>query len=768
MTENESRKAEQQLVDRVVEEIHQRQANLYAKSSGLKQSVIDLRQNFWEDVTVNLDEPDDVIETQASIKQQAELLSERERFHGKIGEELKTLARLESNPYFGRIDFQEDGEAKSQPIYIGIASLMDRNDEEFLIYDWRAPISSLYYDYSPGKAAYETIGDTISGEMTLKRQFIIRNSVIKGMFDTGVTIGDELLQQALGNNASTTMKSIVSTIQKEQNKIIRDEQHRYLVVQGVAGSGKTSAALQRIAYLMYRYRDTLRADNVVLFSPNPLFSSYVANVLPELGEANVQQITFYEYLQEKIGDKWTVESPFQHMEYKLTGKQDTDYQTKMACIDYKSSVTFKQHLEAFLLRLAEEGLIFKNIAFHKQVFVAKEQIYDYFYSLDPTITIPNKLEFVAKWLLCEIQNQQLKEINKDWVMEQIELLDKEEYLQAHYHMQKQDQDELYAEETEEDFLREKVVKKAFSPLKQRIKQFQFVNIYATYQTFFTDWSPEDAPSHWNEIREQTMKDLSRGYLAWEEAAAYVYVKGSILGDNADRSVRHLFIDEAQDYSPFQFAYIKHQFPYTRMTLLGDVNQAIYTHAIQGSPLVPAKKDDYLQRIVLTKSYRSTKQIVEFTAYFAPDGKIIEPFNREGKKPELLSYQGNIVAPLVAKIKALKDNGYETIALICKTQEECDTLFDRLNKSLAMIQLNEETRSFHKGVLLLPVYLAKGIEFDAVVIPDASKKAYTGEADRTLFYTACTRAMHELVLLTDERCSPFILEAPEDKYDELTI
>ncbi|SFM46932.1 DNA helicase-2 / ATP-dependent DNA helicase PcrA [Gracilibacillus orientalis] len=765
--ENKNREAEQHRVNHVIEEIDQRQEKLYTKLAGLKESVINLRQNFWEDVSVNLEESDDVIETHASIKQQAELLSERELFHGKIDEELKTLKKLKNNPYFGRIDFREDGESTSEPIYIGIASLMDHNDDDFLVFDWRAPISSLYYDYSSGKAQYQTMDGTITGEMTLKRQFMIRNGAIKGMFDTGVTIGDELLQQALGNNASTTMKSIVSTIQKEQNKIIRDEQHRFLVVQGVAGSGKTSAALQRIAYLMYRYRETLNKDNVVLFSPNPLFSSYVANVLPELGEANVRQTTFYEYLVDKIGSKLTVESPFQHMEDKLTEVRDTHYHTKKACIDYKSSLNFKQHLDEYMSSLTKDGLQFKNISFRKEVLVTKEQIRDYFYSLDPTVAIPNKLELVAKWLLREIKKQQQNEKNKDWVMEQMELLDKEEYLQAHYHMQAQDQDELYADETEEDFLRGKVVQEAFASLKQKVKQFQFVHILETYKKLFTDWPLKNAPEYWDDIREWTSKDLSQGYLAWEEATAFLYFKVCILGDTTDRSVRHLFIDEAQDYSPFQFAYIKEQFPYTRMTLLGDINQAIYTHEIKGSPLVPNNEDGSYERIVLTKSYRSTKQIVDFTTYFAPEGEMIEPFNREGQKPELVIHQGNIVEPLLAKIKALQENGHETIALICKTQQECDELLELLSDSLLVTQINEKTRSYQKGILLLPVYLAKGIEFDAVVIPNVSEAMYAGEAERTLFYTACTRAMHELVMLTDGKRCPFILEVPEDKYKVIT-
>ncbi|WP_088051191.1 RNA polymerase recycling motor HelD [Virgibacillus dakarensis] len=358
---NQSREAEQQRVDTVILEIKAKEEELHTKASGLKESVINLRKNFWEDVTVNLDEPDDVIETQASIKQQAELLSERERFHGKIGGELKTLKRLENSPYFGRIDFLEAGQTESEPIYIGVASLMDKHDENFLVYDWRAPISSLYYDFSPGKAKYETIEGTIAGEMTLKRQFIIRNGLLKGMFDTGITIGDQLLQQALGNNASTSMKSIVATIQREQNKIIRDEKSKCLIVQGVAGSGKTSAALQRVAYLMYRYRETLHAENIVLLSPNPLFSSYVSNVLPELGEANIRQITFQEYLEAKMTDKLVVESPFQQMEYSLTEENDEACTVRRKSIDYKSSLTFKSDLDEFISQLQNEGLLFRNI-----------------------------------------------------------------------------------------------------------------------------------------------------------------------------------------------------------------------------------------------------------------------------------------------------------------------------------------------------------------------------------------------------------------------
>ncbi|AXI07858.1 AAA family ATPase [Oceanobacillus sp. 143] len=758
--EMENRMEEQLRVDAVIDEINIKEKKLSSQITGLKENVVELRKNFWEDITVNIDEPDDIIETQESIKQQAALLSEKERYHGKIGEELKTLDKLKSSPYFGRIDFIEESELERDQIYIGISSLMDQGEEDFLIYDWRAPISSLYYDFSPGKAHYETIEGPINGEITLKRQFIIRQGKIQGMFDTGVTIGDHLLQQALGNNASTTMKSIVATIQKEQNKIIRNEKSNLLIVQGVAGSGKTSAALQRIAYLLYRYRGELNADNVVLFSPNPLFSSYIANVLPELGESNVKQITFLDFLKVGIGRKLAVESPFEQMEYVLAEMKENHYVTRMNSMDYKSSLNFKQMIDQFISYLNDEAIQFRNITFRGSMLISKGKISDYFYSLDKEISIANKMELVSKWLLKELRQIQRSEKDKDWVIEEAELFNKEDYVKAY--QQNEDQNA----EDEEEILRREVVRRAFATMKRRIKRMEFVHILATYKKLFAEWNPPVAPEGWEEISEQTATNLSRQFLTWEDATPYLYFKEKLLGNVHDRSVRQLIIDEAQDYSAFQFAYIKEIFPYTRMTLLGDINQAIYSHISKDNPLVPDSGQGSMERITLTKSYRSTRQIVEFTKYFAPGGNLIEPFNRDGSKPLLtkISEQVDLGEKLKININEFKEKGYETIAVICKTLKESEEIVNILQDKMRVIQITEETYAFEKGVLVLPVYLAKGIEFDAVIIPDASEERYSQESDRTLFYTACTRAMHELSILSLNEPCRFIKAVPKDKYD----
>ncbi len=762
-----SRQTEQHRINEIINEINNKEDAIYKKSAGLKDTIINLRENFWDDVTVNLDEPDDVIETQASVKQQAELLIEREQVHGNMDKELKKLKRLKDSPYFGRIDFIESPGNDEEKIYIGTSSLMDLEEENFLIYDWRAPISSLYYDYAPGKAQYETMDETIAGEISLKRQFIIKHSNIISMFDTGLTIGDQLLQQALGDNASTTMKSIVATIQKEQNKIIRNERSNLLIVQGVAGSGKTSAVLQRIAYLMYRFRKELNANNLLLFSPNPLFSSYVANVLPELGEENIRQSTFYDFIEKRIEKGITIESPFSQMEYTLTEMDHEDYHDRLKNMTYKSSLDYKLLLDEYISQLKYHGIQFRNITLHHEVLISKEQISDYFYSLDPELFLPNRMEAVANWLLHELRESQKQEKDKDWVMEKIELMDKEEYLEAFHSSQQEDEEDS---SLEEEFLRKEVVKRHFTQIKKRVKRFDFVHIMATYREMFRSWEPSYAPVDWGKIQFQTIANLSQNFLTWEDATPYLYFKGRLLGADSERSVRHLFVDEAQDYSAFQFAYIKHIFPYTRMTLLGDINQAIYAYATEDNPLIPATLEQNHERITLTKSYRSTKQIVEFTKDFAPGEAVIESFERSGNKPKLikLGNKANKSDTLIVEIEKLRNYGNETIAIICKTLKESDELYHKLQDKVVIRQITEQTYSFEKGLLILPIYLAKGIEFDAVIIPEASAGHYSKEADRALFYTACTRAMHGLHMITSEEPCKFIKEAEQETFEVIHI
>ncbi len=768
--ENKDLLAEQERVDAVIEEIQKQQLKLKGSKGDLKSNVIELRKTFWEDVTVSVDELDDVIETMASIKQQAELLSERERSHRSKSEQLKVLDRLEESPYFGRIDFKESGESEEEQIYIGIGSLMDEKGENFLIYDWRAPISSLYYDYPPGPAQYETIDGKIEGDLTLKRQFIIKNGKINGMFDTGLTIGDHLLQKVLGHNASTSMKSIVATIQREQNKIIRNEKAKLLIVQGVAGSGKTSAALQRVAFLLYRYRGSLTSENIMLFSPNTLFSSYVSSVLPELGEENMKQTTFQEHVEERLGSQFKIETPFDQMEYYLTGEQDGIYETRIASIRFKASNAFKSVMDKYLQELGERGMKFRNINFRNERVLSKKQIEKQFYSLPKSMSIPARLELVSEWILKELSKLEKEERKKDWVIEEAELLNKGDYVKA---FETLEGNQAFTEESFDDFTREEkllrkiVVARKLKPLKHKIENLQFVHMKEMYLAFF-ERSIEnggDFPKEWEGICQLTIEAIQNGKMFYEDVSPYLYFFDRIQGFTINKSIRHVLIDEAQDYSPFQLAYIKGMYPYARITLLGDFNQAIYAHALEAGTILDPHEEENHERIELYNSYRSTKEIVEFTKDILENGEVIRPFNREGTKPRIIqvSDSGQLHQEMEGTIQALLTKGYETVAVVCKSMDESKKVYDVLKDLFPIKLIGPNTKTYQKGIIIIPAYLAKGIEFDAVLIYNAASTVYKMEKERNLFYTACTRAMHELILFVNGEVSPFIQNISPDKY-----
>ncbi|MDQ0257010.1 DNA helicase-2/ATP-dependent DNA helicase PcrA [Evansella vedderi] len=776
MTEkNEEWQKEQQYVSFVVKEIKRRMKSIIENVGHLKEGIIGLRKTFWEDVTINLDDAHEVGETFTSIKQQAEMLSERERTHKHFYKQMKNLERLKDSPYFGRIDFLEDGEKQPETVYIGIASLMDEKDEDFLIYDWRAPISSLYYNYSPGPAQYEVPEEVIKGNIELKRQYIIRNGEMKSMFDTGVTIGDEMLQEVLSNTANTQMKSIVATIQKEQNEIIRDEKSKYLLVQGVAGSGKTSAALQRVAYLLYRYRGKMDADNIMLFSPNYLFNSYVATVLPELGEENMKQSTFQEYLQFRLGKKFTLDDPFSQLEYLHTSKQEEDYTSRIQGITFKASLKYKELLDKYVKYLSHSGLLFKDITSRGEVLFTAEDIKNYFYSLESSITIPNRVRLTAEWLLKRLAEMEKEERKKDWVLEESELLDKEDYLETYKELQKDSYNEDTFNDLEEEqaLLAKKVVRRRFHPVKKRIKQLKFIDIKSLYKQLFHIELVEELGykplKNWKEISNLTLQYLEKNELLYEDATPFLYLTDQIEGRKTNTVIRHLFIDEAQDYSPFQLEYLKQLFPNSKMTILGDINQAIYAHSMEAPTLLSEGLYDSKEtgRVTLTRSYRSTKQIVEFTKGLNPNGHFIEAFNRQGELPTLTesNYKDELHKGIVSKVHDLLKKGHETIAILCKTAAESREVYEDLKNDLDIHLMDKESHTFNKGVLLLPAYLAKGIEFDAVIIFNASNEIYGDESERKLFYTACTRAMHELHLFTLGNVTHFLDNVDQGTYCE---
>lgn len=734
--EQKEKELEQKRVHLIANEIQETIDRLMQQIGKVSSDAHEIRRTFWNDVTVNMDGPDDIDETFFSIKQQAQLLAERERSEKQLEKQINTLSRLKQSPYFGRVDFIEVGE-ESESIYLGITSFMDKEEEKFLIYDWRSPISSIYYDYAPGPAKYVTPSGIIEGEMTLKRQFIIRNSCVEGMFDTGVTIGDQLLQEVLGNNANSQMKTIVATIQKEQNQIIRNDKSKYLIVQGVAGSGKTSAALQRVAYLLYRHRNTLTSQNIMLFSPNPLFNSYVSTVLPELGEENMQQTTFLEYLGSRIGKKLELEDSFTQLEYLLNNEETTEYRAREESILFKSSLEFKKDLDEYIDSLGTDGLEFKNISLKKKVLLSKEQIRDQFYTYDKRILIRDRIELLKDWVVKQLRHHKKLERRKEWVKEEAQFLEKEDFLDAFKKLQaRQVDDETsfddYAQE--EKLLAEIVVSRYFKPMVNQVKKLAFIDYRKIYENLMTKLQED-----------YSIARIRNNEIPFEDATPFVYLKDKIEGTLSFSSIRHIFVDEAQDYTPFQFSYLQQLFPNSKMTLLGDINQGIYSHSSEADSFLPEAWKGEQERIILTRSYRSTRPIVEFTRAILKNGDIIEPFNREGCMPTLTMVSDDLALrdKVLATIK--EQAVYKTVAVICKTAKESQNVYDQLKDEVDLRLIEKGTISFETGILVIPSYLAKGIEFDSVILYDVAQ--YHRESERRLLYTACTRAMHELHLLS---------------------
>lgn len=771
---------EQRRVDEVISIVEERLEVVEGQVGTLRSEIVSIRNTFWDDVTVNLEDADELIETYASMKQQAEVMSERERNHRHAQRQLKSLLRLKQTPYFGRIDFLEDGEREASRIYIGTSSLMDNSGFDFLVYDWRAPVSSLYYDYGPGPARYTTPGGDISGTMELKRQFIIRDGRIRSLFDTGVTIGDELLQEVLGKQSDAQMRSIVATIQREQNRIIRNEKARLLVVQGAAGSGKTSAALQRVAYLLYRYRETLKAEQIVLFSPNPMFNSYVSTVLPELGEENMQQTTFQQYLDHRLGREFAVEDPFGQMEYTLSAMGEPGYEARVAGIQYKASAAFLRLLDRYAGYLSEQGMVFRDVVFRDRVLVSGEQLKEQFYTQSGLMTIPNRMVALSEWLLKELRRLAKKEMNEAWVMDEIELLDKETYQEALEQLHKK---KTFSADTFDDFDREReqlsmmVVQEKFKVLRKRAKKLTFIDAPAVYRQLFSNpeltsmlAGEEPLPERWDDICSDTADRLDRKELSYEDATPYLYLVERLEGFQTNNSVRHVFIDEAQDYSAFQFAVLKRLFPRARMTVLGDLNQAIYAHAASENGFAALQKlfdAEETETIMLTRSYRSTREIVEFTRGLVEGGEAIELFNRGGSKPTLTQAEdtGALHRHITERIGQLQEEGHRSIAIICRTAGESREAFAALQEEIPSLHLiSTGTGTFEKGVVVIPSYLAKGVEFDAVLLYDVSRERYGHESERRLFYTACTRAMHELHLLYTGELTPLMKNADPQTYE----
>lgn len=601
------------------------------------------------------------------------------------GKYFQKLYRIQNNPYFGSITFDDD--ITTNKIYIGITHVEDEVNDKYLVHDWRAPICSMFYDYETGPASYKAPEGIIKGNILNKRQFKIENAKLKRVFDNNLNIDDDLLQEVLASESNEKMKNIVNTIQQEQNEIIRNVEDKTLIVQGIAGSGKTSVALHRIAFLLYKI-ENLNSKNVLIFSPNQVFSEYISNVLPELGEDNTMQTTFHDFLKVHLSEFNQVESftSFVARYYKYQEKNPK-------LVKYKQSDEIIEYVDKYVTNLTNKAKFEKDYIIH-DFEITKEELNDLLKDRYSKLLLFDRITAIAEY-----------------------------YARKYYNCNKSKQKSIES------------------------NLYKLLNIKKDYKKIYKDFlrSEEFSEGYTGTITEKEIIDTTAHKLIkYEDACLMVYLKGLLQGFDYQGGIKEVVIDEAQDYSKLQYIIISKIFKRSGFTILGDVNQTInpyYKYYSLNELNTIFNDSKYLE---LSKTYRSSPEIIEHTNKIL-GLKFVSAIRHENNRPVIIKVEkSDLKQQLIEDITKLQATS-KSIALITKTDEESDYLYDLLKDDVKGINiLSGSSKEFNKNLVILPSYIAKGLEFDATIIYTRKNNSYT-EDEKYLYYVACTRSQHQLII-----------------------
>ena len=614
--------------------------------------------------------------------------------HFAMGESVinkhKRLTKILAIPYFGRIDFLEKKEnSKVMPIYIGIHTFYDPESRATLIHDWRAPVSSMFYDHELGEAGYRSPSGEIKGVISLKRQYRIRGGKMEFMIESALTVHDDILQKELSSNADDKMKNIVATIQREQNQIIRNEDIRTLIIQGVAGSGKTSIALHRIAYLLYTFRDSISSKDILIISPNKVFSDYISNVLPELGEETVPETSMEQILSGVLEHKYKYQTYF-GLVNELLEKPSSSLIDRIA---YKASFGFISELDKFILHIENTYFKAADVKLTKYITIPAPFIEEQYLRFN-RYPIRRRFDAMADYMLDMLKIQ-------------------------------------YA------FT---VTTAGRNLLKKEIRlMFAGNNDIQVYKDFFK-WTNNPG-----------MFKMRKGHtLEYSDLAPLAYLHLALEGNgNQPFRVKHLLIDEMQDYSPIQYKVIQKLFP-CRKTVLGDAGQSVNPYGSSTAETIQ-KSLTASEIMKLCKSYRSTFEITDFAQKIHPNAEL-EPVARHGEKPQILQFGSAVeeLSGIMGLISTYRKSGYKSLGIICKTEQQAREMADVLKSYANDISfLSSQSSAFVQGIVITSAHMAKGLEFDEVIIPQTDERNYRSEIDKSMLYVAVTRAMHRLTLTFHE-------------------
>lgn len=673
---------------------------------------------------------------------------------------LQDLKKIKTKPYFARIDFTAKNE-NLEKLYIGKLSILDSQTQEPIIIDWRAPISNLYYDGRIGKSSYESPEGKIEGEISLKRQYFIENNELQKYSDIDLKANDELLQVALEEKADDRLKNIVATIQGEQNNIIRADMNKALIVQGVAGSGKTTIALHRIAYLIYNCEKEFNPEDFMIIAPNKFFLNYISNVLPDLGVENVKQYTFEDLAYEIIGKKLKISDSNEKLVTIVNKEFDEinngDIDTIIAESKLKSSIEFKKIVDGFLKELEENYLPKKDFVLENVRIMRYETIRKLFTETYKDLDFEKRINEVKKHVFSKIKN------NKKIIEETI-TAKRSARIRA---MLKDDN------LTEEEQRAKRI--EIFEETENTLKRLDKDDIRIV-DSYFNEINRKDAIEHYKDFIENyifdkldnetiasylvrnTMRNLNKNEVTFEDLAPIIYIHYKVYGTKIKSRLRHVIVDEAQDYGEFQFSTLKTILKSNSMTILGDIAQGVHSYrGIENWKKfidVEFPEGDAIYT-TLEKTYRTTKDIMykanevieklpEYEKQFIVKGEPV--INRKDSiHIKEMPNEDEIIKACSEKISEYISDGFKSIAIIGKDMKECKMIkkkIEKYNKDIKLIQSKDS--EYHAGISIVPSYLAKGLEFDSVILFNVNNEKYQNTVlDIKLLYVAITRAMSKL-------------------------
>lgn len=675
-----------------------------------------------------------------------------------------SLTRSYKKPYFARVDFKAKGSELVEKMYIGKTSLMKEDDEMPIIVDWRAPISNIYYEGRLGETSYESQGDLYEGELLLKRQFIIDEGKLEDFMDIDIATNDALLQNSLEAGADNRLKDIATTIQAEQNRVIRADMRKPLIVQGVAGSGKTTIALHRIAYFIYTYQDVISPDQFMIMAPNRLFLNYISQVLPELGVEKVRQTTFEDFFYQCTKVKYKLSPVMDKLKNHL--RSDQSELKVFAISKFKGSLAYRDCLYVYFRGCEADYVPQKGFSYEGNLLMSAQEIKKLFLedlAHMPLYKRPKVLEKTLK--------TRSKALNARLVKRTYEFYDGsiEKLLRKMEPTDERREKVVALMDAKEKRL--KTLEKDFKVLvKDYMKTFTNVKLLDHYQAFLEQLSEVNSPFVYKEdLVESTLSMLEKKTLDLEDCSGLLYLHHLIFGLEESFDVKTVVIDEAQDFSPFQVYAVKRILNTDMLTLLGDISQGIHSYRGVSSwneLIGPVFREDHATYLTLEQSYRTTVEIMEManeviSHWDNPDCVLAKPVIRHGVKPEVKGFQceEQLLDALESQVKACVKKDYQSIAIICKNDEECAYLQKKLKKrgKVTATQLTGAETEYEAGVVLMPAYVAKGLEFDAVIITAITEKYVADDLDIKLLYVASTRAMHRMAVYGMEGFIPLIAQ-----------